>query len=308
MNIQFGTGVLYGLPNSGNLATNPTPYRFGVLQEANVDFKGDLKKLYGQQQFAVAKARGKIDVTVKAKLAVVDPNMLNQLYFAQTSAAGITLVSDSEAATVPSGTGLSAWQSAHAYTANTIITDGTNAQLCVTAGTSGGVAPTWKSTVGADTADGTAVWQCLGTAANSIQVAQAATFVTDYGVQYASTGQQLTKVTSGQTQGQYAVSAGNYSFNSSDATTPVLISYTYTSPTRGATVSLSNQFMGYAPEFRALLYNTFKSKYFGLELNNCTASEISLPTKQEDFWIVDINFDACCDSSGNLGKIYADIA
>ena len=308
MNIQFGTGVLYGFPNAGNLPTNPTPYRFGVLQEANVDFKGDLKKLYGQQQFAVAKARAKIDVSVKAKLAVIDPNMLNQLFFAQAEATGITLISDSEAQTVPSGSGLAAWQSAHAYTLNNIITDGTNAQLCITAGTSGGSVPSWKTTVGANTADNMVVWQCLGPAANSVQIANAATFTTDYGVQYASSSQQLIKVASAPAQGQYMVSAGSYSFNSADAGTAVLISYTYTSGTRGATVTLANQFMGYAPEFRALLYNIFRSKYFALELFNCTASEISVPTKQEDFWIVDINFDACCDSSGNLGKIYADIA
>jgi hypothetical protein len=100
MNIQFGTGVLYGNPTLGNQPVNPTPFRFGVLQEVTVDFKADLKKLYGQYQFPVATARGKIDVTLKAKLAVFDPNMLNQLYFAQASAAGYWLISDGEQKTI----------------------------------------------------------------------------------------------------------------------------------------------------------------------------------------------------------------
>jgi len=101
MNIQFGTGVLFGLPNAGNLATNPTPYKFGVLQDASIEFKADLKKLFGTKQFPVAKARGKIDVSGKAKIASFDPNMLNQLYFGQTAAAGVTTIAEDEAGTIP---------------------------------------------------------------------------------------------------------------------------------------------------------------------------------------------------------------
>ena len=100
MNIQFGTGVLYGNPVLGNLPTNPTPFRFGVLQEVTVDFKSDLKKLFGQYQFPVATARGKINVDIKGKLAVFDPNMLNQLYWAQTSASGYYHIVDGEQQTV----------------------------------------------------------------------------------------------------------------------------------------------------------------------------------------------------------------
>ena len=88
--IQFGTGVIFGLPNAGNLAANPTPYKFPVLQEASVSFKGDLKKLYGTSQFPVAKARGKIDVTCKAKIAGFDLGFLNQFYFGQTQSAAMT--------------------------------------------------------------------------------------------------------------------------------------------------------------------------------------------------------------------------
>ena len=92
MNIQFGTGVLYGLPNAGNTAANPTPYQLGILQEVTIDFKADLKKLFGQSQFPVAKARGKIDVTAKGKIAVLDPGLLNQLYFGQAQSTGMTIM------------------------------------------------------------------------------------------------------------------------------------------------------------------------------------------------------------------------
>jgi hypothetical protein len=48
----------------------------------------------------VATARGKIDCTIKGKLAVFDPALLNQLYFAQASTAGYSLIVDGEAHTV----------------------------------------------------------------------------------------------------------------------------------------------------------------------------------------------------------------
>lgn len=65
-----------------------------------MDFKSDLKKLFGQSQFAVATARGKVNVDIKGKLAVFDPNMLNQLMFAQPATTGYNLIVDGEQKTV----------------------------------------------------------------------------------------------------------------------------------------------------------------------------------------------------------------
>lgn len=251
MNIQFGTGVLYGLPNAGNLAANPTPFKFGILQEAHVEFKGDLKKLYGTSQFPVAKARGKIDVSCKAKIAAFDPNMLNQLYFGQAQATGVTTMAVDEAGTIP-------------------------------------------------------------TTPFQITPAHAATFVTDYGVIDTATGTQLTKVLLGTTPttGQYHVdpATGIYTFAAADTTKGVKISYSYTDSTAGATITLSNQLMGFAPEFRAFLFSNFRTKRFGIELYSCTMGQMTIPTKQEDFWMSELTFDAGTDSTDTLGKIYADVA
>ncbi len=250
MNMQFGSGVLYGLPNAGNLPTNPTPFKFGVLQDASIEFKGDLKKLYGTKQFPVAKARGKIDVSCKAKIATVDPNFLNQLFFAQSASAGVTTLAADEAATVPATPG--------PYT---------------------------------------------------VAVANHTHFVTDYGVCYVANGQQMTKVAAAPALGQYACDgAGNYTFAAADQGVAVTISYTYTDSTSGTTISLTNENMGYAPEFRALLFSNFRNKRVGIELFSCTMGQMSVPTKQEDFWMLDITFDAGVDANGNLGAIYADNA
>lgn len=245
-NIQFGTGVVFCLPNAGNTAANPTPMKLGILQEASVEFKADLKKLFGQSQLAVAKARGKIEVSGKAKIATLDPMSLNQLYFGQTEAAGLTTMAVDEAATIP----------------------GTPYQVTVT---------------------------------------NTATFVTDYGVTFTLTGLPLTKVTSSPATGQYSVSAaGVYTFAAADTALGVKISYSYTVASVGKTITLSNQLMGYAPEFRMFLFNTFRTKRIGIELYSCTMGQFSLPTKQDDFWMADFSFDASCDSSDVLGKIYGD--
>jgi hypothetical protein len=242
-NPQFGSGVLYGRPNAGNLAANPTPMFMGVLQEASIDIKGDLKKLKGQNQMPIAQARASLDVTVKAKFATMEAKMINQLYFGQAESAGINLMAGDEK---------------HAVAASVNATNKT-------------------------------------------------TFVTDWGVRDAATGKQFTKVTGAPAAGQYACDgSGVYTFAAGETVVNVLISYTYADTTRGTTITLMNQAMGYAPEFGAFLYNNFRNKYFGVELFDCTMGSCSLPTKLEDFWIMDVDFSASADASGLWAKMYFD--
>jgi hypothetical protein len=246
MNIQFGSGILYGLPVGGDLTANPTPVEFGLLQDANLTVKSDLKKLYGQQQFASAVARGKIEVSVKAKLAVFDPMLINQLYFGQSAAAGRPACSYREPQT----------------------------------------------------------------AAADVAVANAAAYQDDLGVLDALTAQPFTRVTGAPASGQYQTaviggSAGHYEFAAADAGRAVLISYTYTVAS-GQTITLVNQLMGHAPVFRAFLFSTFRNELLGVDLSNCVMGQLGLPTKQDDFWVYDIDFEAAADAAGALGKIYAD--
>ena len=245
MNTQFGTGLLYAIPNAGNLAANPTPQRIGIMQEASVEFKGDLKKLYGKGQFAAVTARGKIEVSGKFKFATLDPNALNQLYFGQVATTGINRLAIDES---------------HAPGATVAVT-----------GLSG--------------------------------------FVKDYGVVNGDTGAIMTYIAGGThsslSAGQYTQSAGTYVFADAETATKVLINYIATD-TAGTTIALKNQLLGSAPEFRALLWNVFRGKAFGLELNSCKIGMISIPTKQDDFWIVDASFEASVDATDSLGSLFAD--
>jgi hypothetical protein len=247
LNPQFGSGVLFGVPNGGNLPTNPTPMQFGILQEVQVEFKADLKKLFGTSQFPLAKARGKVNVSAKGKIGSLDPLFFSQLYFG-----------------LPTTTGVSrpAYNEQHAIGAT--------------------VAPT------------------------NLTATQ------DLGVINASTGvPMINSGTTAPAAGQYKFTPGptaSYAFNATDVTAafPVLLNYVWPDATHGTTLSITNQLLGFAPEFQALLYNNFRGSLFALQLNSCVMGSVSIPTKQEDFWIADFDLEATADVSGNIGAIYSD--
>ncbi|HMC30308.1 MAG TPA: hypothetical protein VKL99_05695 [Candidatus Angelobacter sp.] len=101
---EFGAGTLWGFPVSGNTAPNPTPMKFGTLQDVSLDISGDVKQLYGQKQFPEAVARGKCKITGKSKFAAINGKMFNDLFFGQTMGAGMIKTSLDETGTVPATT------------------------------------------------------------------------------------------------------------------------------------------------------------------------------------------------------------
>lgn len=252
--IEFGTGLLYATPVGGNLPINPTPISL-LLQEASVDFKGDLKKLFTQYQFPIATARGKVDVTGKAKIVNYDPDPINQLFWAQSIAVGVEVPVDRELAGIPAASPF------------------------------------------------------------TVFVTNNATFAVDHGVSYTNgtnIGQQFLNVgtTTPNTAATYIVNTtqGKYTFSSLDNTLGVAISYTYSNTSRGKTITLTNQTMGYAPVCTVDFFANFRGKLLGIRLNACTFGSWTYPSKLEDFWVSDVTFDANVDSANNLGKIFADVA
>ena len=97
MELAFGSGILYGTQltdYAGNAIVNPTPVRFGVLQDVSLDISFDTKTLFGQNQFPVAVGRGKGKVSGKAKFAQINGATFNSLFFGQTLSVGQTAVID----------------------------------------------------------------------------------------------------------------------------------------------------------------------------------------------------------------------
>ncbi len=100
---EFGAGTLWGFPVSGNTAANPTPMKFGTLQDVSLDISADVKQLYGQKQFPEAVARGKCKITGKSKFAAINGKMFNDLFFGQTMQAGMKKVALDESGTIAAG-------------------------------------------------------------------------------------------------------------------------------------------------------------------------------------------------------------
>jgi len=88
--IQFGSGDLFAVPQGTYATTNPTPVRFGILQEVSVDFSGSTKELYGKNRMAVAVAATELKITGKAKAANFSAPLVNGVFFGGTPVSGQT--------------------------------------------------------------------------------------------------------------------------------------------------------------------------------------------------------------------------
>lgn len=95
----FGSGSMWGVA----AGSNPTPGRFGGLQEASVDFNFNTKELHGQYQFPIAVARGTGKIAGKAKYAQLQGRLMNDLFFSSTLATGREEIADNESGTIATG-------------------------------------------------------------------------------------------------------------------------------------------------------------------------------------------------------------
>jgi hypothetical protein len=138
--------------------------------------------------------------------------------------------------------------------------------------------------------------------------ANASAFDADLGVVYASSGLALTKVAASPTVGQYSVTAGVYTFSSADAGKALLVSYSYTQTASGSgsRAIMANKLMGAAPSFQIDFYQTnpnIAGAQWSLRLYACSSSKLSLASKNQDFVIPEIDFEAYANAANNIGEI-----
>lgn len=91
MQTQFGTGTLWAAAiqdGLGNAIANPTPVKFGILNDVSLEFDRDIKELYGQLAFPVALGGGKMKIGVKAKFAQISARIYNDIFFGQGTTSG----------------------------------------------------------------------------------------------------------------------------------------------------------------------------------------------------------------------------
>jgi hypothetical protein len=240
----FGVGFLFATPTGAN----PTPTRFGRLQDVSVDFSYDIKMLYGSYQFPLEQARGKGKIDLKATLGVVDPSLFNNIFFGLTTTTGQTLNSIDEAQTVPAPSG--------PYT---------------------------------------------------VTVNNGGTFSQDLGIYNTVTGLWMTRVASGPATGQYSVNTttGVYTFNSTQASAAVKISYTYAASGSGTSLAYTNQLMGSEPGFSVQLVNQFTgsdniSRSLFLNFPRVICPKLSMPLKLDDFLLPQLDMSAGDNGTGSV--------
>ena len=138
-------------------------------------------------------------------------------------------------------------------------------------------------------------------------VPNSGTWAEDLGVFYAATGQQLTPVASEETTGQYAVSAGTYTFAAGDASAALLFIFGYTTTAGGTVVTMSNQLMGSAPMFELNCQQQFSqfgvTKILNLKLFACMSSKLSFPFKNTGFTEMSLDVDIQANAAGNWAEL-----
>lgn len=234
MQFAFGSGSMWGIDSGAN----PTPGKFGILQDVGVDFGFSNKMLNGSYQLPVAIGRGTAKLNWKAKFAQISGRLYNALFFNQTKATGQVSVSEDEAGTIT---------------------------------------------------------------AAAVTVANSAQFLDDLGVRFAATGLQFVRVASAPATGQYSVAAGVYSFNATDNGTAVKIDYTFSIAASGEKITIVNQLLGQAPNFKSVFTQLFSGLRQTLVLNYCVSNKLGNASKLEDFTMPEMDADVAADAGNNIG-------
>ena len=332
----FGSGNMYATPLTdawGNAIANPTPVPLLVLQEGQIDMSGDIKELYGQNQFCVAAGRGKVKMTIKVKPARIFAAAWNTLFFGQTLLNGaFSNYSDTSGDVIPPAavggvTGIAVVAGGTGYATGDIVqvTTGTStvkAQGIVTAAAgvvtavqvinSGSytVAPTASGATTVVTGSGNAALTvtCTCTPSGVISypsdlgvTGQGSVFVADLGVDNFNTGAIMKRVASAPAAGQYAVNTttGIYTFAAADAGTMVNINFQYTNAlnTTAQNQTVMNLPMGYAPACKFDLTVSYLGKMTTFSFPMAIPQKMALAFKNEDFAIPE--FDLTVMDPGN---------
>lgn len=137
----------------------------------------------------------------------------------------------------------------------------------------------------------------------AVNVANKATFVSDLGVLYHDTKALFQRTTSNVSAGQYSVSAGTYTFSTTDASKSVDVSYVYTDSANGKTLSVINHPLGFGPYCELFLTQPYQGNN-ALRLYAVRFGKLSVPIKNDDYTIPELDFEAYADASGQIFKWY----
>jgi hypothetical protein len=126
----------------------------------------------------------------------------------------------------------------------------------------------------------------------------------DLGVISGVTGSPMKRVASAPATGQYSVNeaTGIYTFAAADTLLLMYLNYQYNVSTASAgfTQTVKNLAMGAAPAFRARLTVIFQGKSVNIDARSCVATKFTLPFKNTDFAVPELDFELQDDGAGNV--------
>jgi hypothetical protein len=92
---NFGSGTIVGRRNgvdqNNAVIANPTPAQFAVLQDIDISFDRTLKELIGQNSYPADIAGAQTKISGKAKLAGMQANFFNDMFFGQVLTSGASV-------------------------------------------------------------------------------------------------------------------------------------------------------------------------------------------------------------------------
>src|ERR1700679_457760 len=101
--IGFGAGFLYAAPQttSGNPAPNPTPHQVAIVQNVKFTIAGDIKSLFGSNQYPGDTAVGKRNIKGSFEFGQITNNIMSQLFFADAVSTGVVPTITDPATAIP---------------------------------------------------------------------------------------------------------------------------------------------------------------------------------------------------------------
>ncbi len=305
----FGSGALFGIPTAdvnGNAIAAPTPIQFGGLQDVSLDISFDIKELYGMQQYAIDMARGKAKITGKAKKAIINAALFNNLFFGMTATAGILSdYDDITGVAIPVTTFMitPAIPASSTFTTDLGVADingkpytriasaPATGQYSLVAAAQGGTCSFATNVMTCTIAPTSGTFQ-VGQVVTSAGVATGTT-ITSLGTGTGGTGTYNLSTSPGTITAQATTAGSAYQFAAADVGKVVFIACQYTATsTTAQKIAVSNSLIGSTPTFRAEIYIPYQGKSLVVSLPYCVSNKIALATKLDDYTIPEFDFMA----------------
>lgn len=295
---------------NGVAISNPTPVKFGVMQDLTISFEFSAKELFSRFQIPIAVARSAGKITWSAKFAQVNALLFHSIFFGNTGqpTAGALTIADDEIQTIP-GTpyGLNITNNTTYIRDLGVLYQTTGIPLQVVKvapGTGQYVAtPGTAGDFQASTAvvQGQFIKPLSGNAGGYFFMALAAgttpgsapVWTQTVGATVSSTPNWLNIGT-----------LGGYLFAAGDTGLKVLINYTY-QPAFGYQTTFTSQQLGSAPQFGVVARGIFTGAPMTIRLDNCIAAKLTVPRKVDDWMILQLDGEAFvgAQGTGNAGFI-----